>query len=289
MDVISNWVQVALEPLSFSFLRRALVGGVLAGLVCGIVGTWVVLRRIAFLGDALGHGIVPGVAVAVLLGVSPTLGAAVAAALMVVGISVLARDERVGEDTGIGLWFVGLLALGVIIISRSGTFAVDVTALLFGAVLGVEDADLVLAAVAAVVVVMISVVAYRPLLAMAMDPRQAELLGLRPGVTATVLLALVALAVVSSFQTVGALLVFALLIAPAATAALITGSVVRMMTAAVLLAWTSVVAGLFLSYHADLAAGGAIALWAVGQFMMTKVALNLRARRGRDHRPMMQT
>ena len=272
MDTILNWFS---EPLRFEFMRRALIGGLLAGLVCGVVGTWVVLRRIAFLGDALSHGIVPGVAVAILLGVSPVLGAAVAAMAMVLGIGAVSSHRRLDEETGIGLLFVGLLALGVLIISRSQSFAVDVTSLLFGAVLGVTDSELVIAAVVAIAVLVICAIAYRPLVASTLDPRQAELLGLRPGLTHLGLLTLVALAVVSSFQTVGALLVFALLIAPAATAAILTRRIAQMMVVAVLLAWTAVVGGLLVSYHGDLAAGGAIAVWAVAQFIMAWAAGSL--------------
>lgn len=254
------------DPLSLSFLQRALIGGLLAAVSSGIVGTWVVLRRIAFFGDALGHGIVPGVATAALLGAPPPLGAAVGAGVMVVGVSRVSRLRRLGEDAGIGLLFVGMLALGVIIISRSGTFAVDVTTLLFGAVMGVTVADLWLAGTAATAAVLAAVIGHRAFVALAFDPRTAELAGLRPRATQTALLGLVALTVVASFQTVGALLVFALLIAPPAAAALVARRIPTMMAIAVALASLAVVGGLLASYHLDLATGGAIALWAVLQF-----------------------
>lgn len=254
------------DPLSLSFLQRALVGGLLAAVSSGVVGTWVVLRRIAFFGDALGHGIVPGVAAAALLGVAPPVGAAVGAGVMVVGVSRVSRLRRLGEDAGIGLLFVGMLALGIIIISRSGTFAVDVTTLLFGAVMGVSTADLWLAGAAAVTAVTAAVVGHRAFVALAFDPRSAAVAGLRPRATQTALLGLVALTVVASFQTVGALLVFALLIAPPAASALVARRIPSMMALSVGLASLAVTGGLLASYHLDLATGGTIALWAVLQF-----------------------
>lgn len=258
-----NWLT---EPFSFAFMQRALLAGLLAGVSCALVGTWVVLRRVAFFGDALGHGIIPGVAAATLVGVAAPLGAAASATVMVIGVTLVTRLRRFGEDTAIGLLFVAMLGLGVIIISRSRSFAVDVTALLFGSVLGVRPVDVWLALIAAVVTIVAILVGHRAFLALTVDERIAELAGLRPGYAQATLLALVALAVVASFQTVGALLVFALLIAPAASAALIARRVVVMMIVAVLFAWSAVIGGLLASYHADLAAGGSIALLAVLQF-----------------------
>ena len=253
-------------PFGLAFMRRALVAGLLAGLTCGLVGTWVVLRRIAFLGDALGHGIVPGVAVATLLGIAPAAGAAASAAVMVAGVTGVSRVRRLGEDTGIGLLFVGMLALGVLIISRSRSFHVDVTSLLFGAVMGVRPVDLWIAGTAAALTLLATIVGHRAFLALSIDERSAALAGLRPGRAHAALLGLVALAVVASFQTVGALLVFALLIAPAATSVLLAARVSTVLLAAVGFAWAAVVGGLLVSYHADLATGGAIALLAVAQF-----------------------
>ena len=256
-----------LDPFALSFLQRALLAGLLAGVSCGVVGTWVVLRRVAFFGEALSHGIVPGVALATLLGFSPVLGAAGSAAVMVAGVSGASRVRRVGEETAVGLLLVGMLGLGVLIISRSGSFAVDVTALLFGSVLGVRTEDVAVAGVAAAVTVAVTLVGYRAFLSLTADERVAALAGFAPRVTQLWLLAVIAMAVVASFRTIGALLVVALLVAPAAAAVQVTRRVPVTMALAVLLAWTAVLAGLLASYHLDLAAGGAIAVWAVLQFL----------------------
>lgn len=268
------------EPFSLGFMQRALLAGLLAGLTCSLVGVWVVLRRVAFLGDALGHGIVPGVAVAYLIGIAAPIGAAVAAAVMVGGITVVSRQRRLGEDTGIGLLFIGMLALGVIIISSSSAFVADVSEVLFGSVLGVGPADLWLSGIAGLAVLVITVVGYRAFLVLTFDERKAEVLGLRPRTTQTTLLGLVALAVIASFQTVGALLVFALLVGPAATAALVVRRVPAMMALATVLAWSAVLAGLLVSYHASLAAGGAIAVVAILQFFLVAGFLGIRRRGG---------
>lgn len=275
------------DPFANAFMQRTLAAGLLAGFTCALVGVWVVLRRIAFLGDALGHGIVPGVAVAYLAGVAPPIGAAAGAAVMVGGISVVSRLRRLGEDTAIGLLFVGMLALGVIIISRSRSFAVDVSALLFGAVFGIRTQDLWVALGAAVLTGLLTVVGYRAFLVSTFDERKAEVLGLRPRVARAALLGMVALAVVASFQTVGALLVFALLIAPAAAAGLLVRRVPVMMAVATGLSWSAVVVGLLASYHLDLAGGGAIAVAAVGQFLLAaalRAGLAARARTAGRHR-----
>jgi zinc/manganese transport system permease protein len=275
-------VEFFTDPFQLTFMQRGLIAGLLAGLSCGIVGVWVVVRRVALIGDALAHGVIPGIAVAYLVGVALPLGAAVSAALMVVGVRLASNLRRVGEDTGIGLLFAGMLGLGVLIISRSRSFATDVSHILFGDPLGVGRGDLVLAAVTAVVVLIVAGVGHRAFLALSFDARKAQMLGLRPGVARTVILLLVAATVVASFQTVGALLVFALLVAPAATAGLLVRRAATMMVVAVLLAWSAVVVGLLASYHFSLATGAAIAVAAVLQFFLVAIVDLLRlGRRGR--------
>lgn len=254
------------DPFGLEFLQRGLVAGCLAAVTCALVGIWVVLRGLAFMGDALAHGVLPGIAVAYLGGGSTTVGAAVSALVMVGGVSYVQRRSGLPEDTGIGLLFVGMLGLGVIIISRAGSYFGDLANFLFGAVLGVTAGDIAVQAVAAVVAGIASVVLYRPLLVLAFDERKAQVLGLRPRLVRVALLALVAMAVVASFRTVGSLLVFALLIAPPATAALLVRRVPAMMLVGVAAGVLAVFVGLLASYHYDLAAGAAIATTAVAQF-----------------------
>jgi ABC-type Mn2+/Zn2+ transport system permease subunit len=271
------------EPFDLELMQRALLAGMLAVVASSVVGTWVVLRGLTFLGDALAHGVIPGMALALVWGFDLTLGAFLTAALMVGGIGLVDRRSRLGDDTGIGLLFVGMLALGVIIISRSRSFTTDVQSLLFGDVLGVTWGDVALEAVAAAVVVAVSALGYRAFLALAFDRAKAASLGLRPGAAHLVLLALMAVAIVSSFRAVGTLLVFGLLVGPPATALLLVRRVWVCMLVAVGLGWLAVVSGLVLSYHHGTAAGATVAGLSVAQFFA--VLLVQEALRVLRHRP----
>jgi manganese/iron transport system permease protein len=256
------------DPFHAEFMHRALLAGMLAVLASSVVGTWVVLRGLSFLGDALAHGVIPGMALAVLWGFNLTLGALVTAGLMVGGISLVNRRSRLGEDTGVGLLFVGMLALGVIIISKSRSFTTDVQSLLFGDVLGVTWSDVRLQALAAALVLVLSTVGYRAFLALSFNEDKAASLGLRPGLTHLALLGLIAVAIVSSFQAVGTLLVFGLLVGPPATAALLVRRVWLCMVLGVALGWVSVGLGLVLSYHYGTAAGATMAGLSVAVFFV---------------------
>jgi ABC-type Mn2+/Zn2+ transport system permease subunit len=273
---VISWFAAAFDP---AFMQRALVAGVLAAAACAVVGTWVVLRGLTFLGEGLAHGVIPGLALAVLWGFSPVVGAFVAALVMSGAVTLVTRRARVREDTGIGLLFVGMLALGVVIISRSDSFSTDVTALLFGDVLGVTPADLRGQAIGAAVVVATSIVLYRPFLALAFNEDKAATLGMHPGLAHAALLALLALlatAIVASFQAIGTLLVFGLLIGPPATAGLLVRRVPLVMLTAVALGALAVVLGLALSYHQGTAGGATIAGLAVAEFFVVLAAQETR-------------
>jgi ABC-type Mn2+/Zn2+ transport system permease subunit len=277
-----GWFSEAFRP---EFMQRALLAGLLASAACAVVGTWVVLRGLTFLGDALAHGVVPGLALALLWGFSPILGAFVAALAMSGAVTLVTRRTRVREDTGIGLLFVGMLALGVVIISRSASFATDVTSLLFGDVLGVTAADLRGQALGVAVVVVTSTILYRPFLALTFNEEKAATLGLRPGLAHFALLALLATAIVASFQAIGTLLVFGLLIGPPATAGLLVRRVPLVMLTAVALGALAVVLGLTLSYHQGTAGGATIAGLAVAEFFVVLAAQEVTGalRRTRHH------
>lgn len=264
-----------LDPFDPEFMQRALLAGMLAVVASSVVGTWVVLRGLSFLGDALAHGVIPGMALAVLWGFNVTVGALLTAGVMVGGISLVNRRARLAEDTGVGLLFVGMLALGVIIISKSRSFATDVQSLLFGDVLGVTWADLRLQAVAALVVLVASALGYRAFLALSFNEAKAGSLGLRPGLTHLALLGLIAVAIVSSFQAVGTLLVFGLLVGPPATAALLVRRVWLCMVVAVALGWVAVALGLVLSYQHGTAAGATMAGVSVAMFFVVLGAQEL--------------
>ena len=196
-----------------------------------MIGTWVVVRGMSFMGDALAHGVLPGIALAFVWGIDVTVGALVSAAVMVAGIDVVHRRARLPEDTGIGLLFVGMLALGVIVISREGSYAGDLTSFLFGDILGIRTPDLWLQAAVAVGTSAAVILLYRPFLALSFNRDKAAALGLRPALAHVAMLVLLALAVVSSFRIVGTLLVFGLLIAPPATATLLVRRLPAVMAA----------------------------------------------------------
>jgi len=270
-----SWFTV---PFQSDLIREGWLAGVLAVLTCSVVGTWVVIRGLGFMGDALAHAVLPGIAIATLVGVSPVLGAFASAVIAVVFIQVASGKGKVTEDTGIGLAFVGMLALGVIIISRSENFSTDLGAYLFGDVLGVKHSDLWIEGAAAVIAIVASRLLYRPFLALSFNEDKAASLGLRPRAASAAMLLLLALSIVSSFRAVGALLVFGLLVAPPATASLLVRRVPVIMAVGTLLGIVSVTAGMLVSYHADTAASATMAGIAVGLFFLVLAARDLRAR-----------
>ncbi|MEE1768121.1 zinc ABC transporter permease AztB [Streptomyces sp. JV185] len=265
-------------PFEVTFVQRALWGGVLVSLICALAGTWVVLRGMAFFGDAMSHGMLPGIALASLLGGNLLIGAAVSAAVMAFGVSVVGRSPRLSQDTSIGLLFVGMLSLGVIIVSRSQSFAVDLTGFLFGDVLAVRSADLAYLGGALVIALVISVLGHRPFVALAFDERKAHTLGLRPRLAHAALLALLTLAIVASFHVVGTLLVFGLLIAPPAAVLPWARRIPVIMIGAACLGASATFIGLLLSWHLRTAAGASITATAVVQFLLSTAASGLHNR-----------
>jgi manganese/iron transport system permease protein len=255
-------------PFELAFQQRALLGGSLAAVATSVVGTWVVLRGMTFLGDALVHGVIPGIALALLVGFSPLLGALGAAVVMIAGINLIHRQTTFSEDTGIGLLFVGMLGIGVILVSRTPSFAGNLTTILFGDVLGVTTEDLAILAAVAVVAVLASVLFYRPFLVLSFDEQKAALFGLHPRWAHLMLLGLITLAIVGSFQTVGTLLVFGLLVGPPATAALLVRRVPTIMVTAAVVGVVSVAIGLIVSYHANTSGSATIAVVPVVLFFI---------------------
>ena len=251
------------DPFTVAFVQRALLTGALVALICGVVGTWVVLRGMAFLGEAMAHGMLPGIAVATLIGVPPILGAALSAGGMSLGIGLLQRRGRLSADTSIGLLFVASLALGVIVISASRSFATDATAILFGDILAATPRDLVTLAIVAVVTLVIAAVGHRPFVAITVDARQAQLLGLRPQLAHVLLVGLITLAVVAAYQAVGSLLVVGMLLGPAVAAGRWATRIASTIALAALIGTASVAVGLLISWHAGTAAGATIAFVAI--------------------------
>lgn len=256
-------VSLLFEPFTLAFVQRALIVGALVAIVCAVVGTWVVLRGMAFLGEAMAHGMLPGIAAATLLGIPPVFGAAVSAAAMSAGIGILQRRGRLSADTSIGLLFVASLALGVIIISASRSFATDATAILFGDILATTADDLVMLAVVAAMTLAVAIVGHRSFVALTVDPRQARMLGLRPRFAQVVLVGLITLAVVAAYQAVGSLLVVGMLLGPAVAAGCWARRIPSIMALAALFGTASVAVGMLLSWHLETAAGATIALTAI--------------------------
>jgi zinc/manganese transport system permease protein len=263
------------EPFTADFLLRALLGGTLVAIICGVVGTWVVIRGMAFLGEAIGHGMLPGVALATIAGAPAVVGGALSAIIMSALISALQRHGRLSYDASIGMLFVAMLSLGVIIVSHSRSFATDATAMLFGDILAMNDGDLAGLLSAAVVTVAIAASMHRRFVAAAFDTRIALTLGLRPHAAQLALVGLVTLAVVSSYQAVGSLLVVGLLLAPAVAAAPWTFRIPARMTAASAFGILAVGLGLLCSWYAGTAAGASIAAAAIALAALSTTAAQL--------------
>lgn len=240
-------------------MRHALAAGLLTVVASSLVGTWVVMRGMAFMGEALAHGVLPGIALAYVLGGSLMLGGALGAVVMILGVSLASARSRLGEDVSIGLLFVGMLAAGVAIISKRGAYAGDLTTILFGDPIGVTRGEVRVSAVAAAVAVLATWLLYRPFLALTFSRDKATVLGMRPQAAHLAMLALVAMVVVTSFRTIGTLLVVAFLVAPPATAALVSRRVPVMMGVSMGIGAAGVVAGLLVSYHAATATAPTIA------------------------------
>jgi len=278
-----NWL---LDPfITNTFLLRALVAGILVSISCGIVGTFIVLRGLAFIGDALAHGVLPGIAVALLLGIPGIIGAAAGALVMIGGISLITHRTRLSSDTAIGLLFVGMLALGVVIVSRSTSFTGDIVRVLFGEILGINNQAILIQIVATLMIAGTSIVCTRPFLLLCFSPEQAQVSGFSSCLYHGIMLAMIALAVIVSFQTVGTLLVFGMLLAPAGAGALLARRIEAMMAWAAFIGSLSVFIGLLTSYYFNLAAGSAIVLAATVLFFIVMASKNIQfARTQQTHK-----
>jgi manganese/iron transport system permease protein len=257
-----------IAPMSYQFMQRGMVVAVLVGVACAVVGCYVVLRSMAFIGDAMAHSILPGVAVAYLLKGSLLVGALVAAIAVALGIGLFSRQGRLKEDSAIGILFAAAFSLGVILISSIRTYAVDLSHILFGNVLGVAAIDLFMTAGLVVLVLAVVLLLYKELLVVSFDPVLAATLRLPAERLRTVLLVLLALTVVVSLQSVGIGLVTAMLVTPGATAYLLTRRLPRMMAIAAGIGALSSVIGLYASYYLDVVSGAAIVLTATAFFLI---------------------
>ncbi len=262
-------IEFLTKPLTYEFMQRGLLAAVMVGVLCAIMGSYVVLRGMAFLGDALAHAILPGVAIAYLLNGNLLIGALVAAVVVALLIGALSRQGTIKEDTAIGILFAAALSLGVLLISTIRTYAVDLTHILFGNVLGVSSSDLLVTAGLGVFVLGTIVVLYREFLVISFDPILAATLRLPAERLRVFMLILLSLTVVVSLQTVGVGLVSAMLVTPGAAAYLLTRRLSSMMIVAAIIGAVSSTVGLYLSFYLSVASGAAVVLVATFIFMLT--------------------
>ena len=264
-----------LDPLQYEFMQRGMIAAILVGIVCAVVGTYVVLRGMAFFGDALAHTILPGIALGYLLSGGAreslfwwALGTAIVAAL---GIGAISKNSELKEDTAIGIIFAGMFALGIALISTVRSYAVDLSHFLFGDVLSVSPQSLWLILIFGGLVLLFIFAFYKEFMTLSFDPILAATLRLPVGLLNNLLLALIAVTIAVSLQTVGVALMVAMLVTPAATAYLLTRRLARMMSLAAVFASLSGIIGLYLSYYLSIASGAAIVLTATSFFVIAFV------------------
>ena len=255
-------------PISYGFMQRGLAAAVIVGALCALIGCYVVLRSMAFMGDAMAHAILPGIAIAYLLGGNLLLGALIAAIAVALGIGFFSQGGAIKEDTAIGILFSAALSLGVALISSIRTYAVDLSHILFGNVLGVSPANLVLIGSLAAAVVLTVVIFYRPFLLVTFDPVLAKTLRMPTGLLRNLMLILLSVTIVISLQTVGIGLVAAMLVTPAAAAYMLTRRLPVMMALSISIGVLSGIIGLYLSYYLNIASGASIVLVATLFFLL---------------------
>lgn len=255
--MLLDWIST---PLSYAFMQRGLAAALMVGVLCAVIGCYVVLRSMAFLGDAIAHSILPGIAVAYIAGINLTIGALVAAIFVALGVGVFSKRGTIKEDTAIGILFSAALAAGVALISSIRSYAVDLSHILFGNILGVGPLDLTITAVVGVLVLLCVFGLFRPFMVVSFDPILAATLRMPVNLLRNLMLVLIALTIVVSIQTVGVGLAAAMLVTPAATAYLLTRRLSTMMVISGLIGALASFVGLYISYYANIASGAAIVL-----------------------------
>ncbi|MBI2846804.1 MAG: metal ABC transporter permease [Chloroflexi bacterium] len=267
-DPLASVSRFLLEPMRFAFMQRGLLAVVLVSIICAVIGTFVVLKGMAFIGDALAHSSFAGVATAFVLGANIYLGAAIWAVLAALTIAFISRRAGVRFDTAIGIIFAGGFALGIVLISGAKNYTVDLFSFLFGNVLGVGSSDLLLIGVTSAIVIGIIGLLYKEFLFTSYDPTMAAASGLPVGLLQYLLLALLGITTVVSMKAVGIVLVVAMLVTPPAAAALLTQRFHLIMLLGAAIGVLSSIVGLYLSFYARVASGAAIVLVATFFFLL---------------------
>jgi len=268
------------EPLQYDFIVRALLAAVIVGVVCSVLGVYIVLRGMAFLGDAMAHTVLPGVVAAYLLGWPLAVGALIMGVLTALGIGALTSRTALKEDTAIGVILAGLFALGVAMLSLRDNYSIDLAHFLFGNLLGVTAADLALTAGLGLVVLLLIYLFYKEFLVLSFDPLLAATLRLPARFLNYLLLILVAVTIVVALQVVGVALMLAVLVTPAATASFLTRRLPAMMAVAAAIGSFSGVVGVYVSYYLNIASGPAVVLVATLLFLLVLALTSARGRRG---------
>jgi manganese/iron transport system permease protein len=273
------------DPLQFEFMRRAFIAVILTGVASGVLGSYVVLRGLAFIGDALTHAVFPGIVIAFAIGQSILLGALVVGLLTALGIAVISRGRRVSEDTAIGILFAAMFALGVVLVSSLATYQKDVADLLFGDILGVSRTDLYLAGTATLIAVAAILLLNKEFALVAFDREMADAMRYPVFLLDLLLLGLITLAIVVSLRAIGNILVLAMLVTPAATARLVTNRLLTMQLLSAAIGSAAGIIGLYISFWWNVASGGAVVLTATGIFFAVFAVEQLRTRRIRATLP----
>ncbi|MYC30592.1 MAG: metal ABC transporter permease [Chloroflexi bacterium] len=261
-------IDFLLAPLEYHFMLRALVGAVLVGVMCPLVGAYVVTRNLAFIGDALAHAVLPGMVLGFMVGISPTIAAVPTGITVAMLVRVISRRAGLSADTTIGILFAATFALGLMMLSMSSTITIDVEDLLMGQILGISPASIYVSLAITGVVILGLFVFHHWLLFTSFDPVGSQVIGRRTHVVDYVLLILLALVIVVGIQAAGVILVMAMLVIPAATAYLLVGRFASIMMTAAALGTAASVTGLYLSFHFNLPAGPAMTLVATGIFLL---------------------
>ena len=275
-------MDILLAPFQYPFMQRAFIAALAVGLLCSTMGTYVVLRKLSFIGDGIAHASFAGIVIAYLRGIDYYVGAAIVAVITAVGIGFVHRRGRISLDTTIGVLFTGAFALGVFLMSQQKNYAVDLQSFLFGDILSVGVGDLWLILALGIAVAVAIVVLFRSLLYTSFDPVVADASGMRAGLVEYVLLVALALTVVVSLQSVGIVLVAALLVTPAAAAYQLTARFAPMMALSAAIGALSTVGGLYLSYYLRSSSGATIVLLATVLFFLAFGVKSLRSLNARQ-------
>lgn len=264
MDLITKYIT---EPFQYEFIQRALIASLMVGISCGLIGTYIMLRRLSLIGDALAHAVLPGVVIGFMIAgkgaLSLFIGALTAGILTSILISFVERNSKIKEDTSIGIIFTGAFALGILLVSQLKQVHIDLSSYLFGDVLGVSDSDLILSSLITAVIIVSVVLFYKQLLVTSFDPTMAHIIGISTAVVHYFLMTLLSMSIVAGLQSVGVILIIAMLITPPATAYLITDKLKKLLLLSCLFGVMSSVIGLYLSYHLNFASGASIVLVSV--------------------------